>query len=332
MDINFTADLHCDLLSYLQEAPNASPMIGGRIGCTIPDLKAGHVKLQVMAIYTATEKHSTALALEQAHIYKNLMHDYQHVFSHFDIENSTLNFNSDNKINTIIAIENAAGICEEDDDLNKAFNNLNKLMSVCGKPLYLGLTHHGENRFGGGNNTQVGLKEDGKALINHLAENNIALDFSHTSDQLASDILNYLEKNNLHLPIIASHSNFRSVYHHNRNLPDDIAKEIIKRNGLIGINLLRAFLNPENANALYDHIKYGIQLGASHNLCFGADYFYCDSHPDQTRKPFFFPAHDSAAKYPEILNNIAALMNVNMAQQIGGDNLLHFIARNFSHK
>jgi microsomal dipeptidase-like Zn-dependent dipeptidase len=254
MEKLITTDLHCDLLSYLQEAPQANPMIGGRIGCTIPDLIAGHVKFQVMAIYTATGNFSTKLALEQAHLYKHLINKHGDVFNHFNIESSSLDFKHHDKINTIIAIENAAGICEEEEDLKQAFINLNKVISICGKPLYLGLTHHGENRFGGGNNTNVGLKDDGKALITYLAQQNIALDFSHTSDYLAYDILNFISKENFQIPLLASHSNFRAVYFHNRNLPDDIAKEIIKKNGIIGINLLRAFLNPENENALYEHI------------------------------------------------------------------------------
>jgi len=329
MEILITTDLHCDLLSYLQEAPQANPMIGGRIGCTIPDLIAGHVKFQVMAIYTATGNFSTKLALEQAHLYKHLINKHADVFNHFNIESSSLDFKHHDKINTIIAIENAAGICEEDEDLKQAFINLNKVISICGKPLYLGLTHHGENRFGGGNNTNVGLKDDGKSLITYLAQQNIALDFSHTSDYLAYDILNFISKENIQIPLLASHSNFRAVYFHNRNLPDDIAKEIIKKNGIIGINLLRAFLNPENENALYKHIHYGIQLGAEDNLCFGADYFYCDSHPDQSRKPFFFPNHDAASKYPQIINTIAKTISMPFAEKFSGSNLLHFIQTNF---
>jgi microsomal dipeptidase-like Zn-dependent dipeptidase len=324
-----TADLHCDLLSYLQEAPDANPMIKGGIGCTIPDLLAGQIKFQVMAIYTATGRFSTKLAREQAFLYKGLLNHHPHIFNHFDVESSSLDFKFQERINTIIAIENAACICSEDEDLKQAIVNLNNIISLCGKPLYLGLTHHGENRFGGGNNTSVGLKDDGKVLIAYLAQQSIALDFSHTSDYLAYDILNFISKENIKIPIIASHSNFRAIYFHNRNLPDDIAKEIIKENGIIGINLLRAFLNPENENALYDHILHGIELGGLNNLCLGADYFYCDSHPDQTRQPFFFSKHDAASKYPEIINTIANMTNNHVASQFSCNNLISFIENKF---
>ncbi len=323
------ADLHCDLLSYLQEAPQANPLIGGRIGCTIPDLLAGNIKFQVMAIYTATQKGSVSLAKEQAILFENLIKNYHQYFSFFNLQSNDLDDVSDSKIKIITAIENAACICEENESINAAFDNLNTLTSLCRKPLYLGLTHHGENRFGGGNSTNVGLKEDGKALIDYLAQLNIALDFSHTSDHLAYDIINYIAKKNIQIRIIASHSNFRSVYKHARNLPDDVAKEIINRNGLIGINFLRAFLNPDDANSLYDHIQYGIQLGATINLCFGADYFYCDSHPDQTRVPFFFEKHKNASKYPEILSNIEKIISAEAASNMAFRNIHQFISNNY---
>jgi len=325
-----SADLHCDLLSYLQEAPHANPMIGGRIGCTIPDLVAGNVKFQVMAIYTATQKGSVAKAKEQAILFENLIKHYHQYFSFFDLEKHQIIDTKDSKIKIITAIENAASICEQNDPINIVFKNLNSLISICGKPLYLSLTHHGENRFGGGNSTKIGLKKDGKALIDYLAQLNIALDFSHTSDHLAHDIINYMAINNIETPVIASHSNFRSVYNHPRNLPDDVAKEIIKRKGLIGINLLRAFLNPDDENSLYNHIQYGIQLGATNNLCFGADYFYCDSHPDQTRVPFFFEQHNNASKYSEILANIEQISSGKIALNIAFQNINQFIER--SHK
>jgi microsomal dipeptidase-like Zn-dependent dipeptidase len=325
MDKIICTDLHCDLLSYLQEAPQADPMIGGRIGCTIPDLMAGNVKFQVMAIYCATQKGSVNLALQQAFLFNDLINNYSRYFKKLENDIIEAELTSSTKINIITAIENASGICEEDEPIESSFNNLENIIKCCGKPFYLGLTHHGENRFGGGNATKDGLKEDGRQLINFLAEKKMALDFSHASDNLAADMLNYISKNNLKISILASHSNFRKVYHHLRNLPDEIAKEIIDRNGLIGINLLRAFLNPLNENALYEHIEYGLKLGASNNLALGADYFYCDSHPDQTRIPFFFANHDNASKYEQIIENISSKFGNEVALKFASHNTFRFL-------
>ena len=73
-----------------------------------------------------------------------------------------------------------------------------------------------------------------KVLIDYLSDKKIAIDLAHTSDQLAHDIFNYTAQRNYKIPILASHSNFRSVYPNNRNLPDELVKELIARKGLIG--------------------------------------------------------------------------------------------------
>jgi microsomal dipeptidase-like Zn-dependent dipeptidase len=318
-------DLHCDLLCYLQDAPNADPFNKEAIGCSLPSLKQGNVKLQVMAIYTATEKGSTELALQQSLYYKNLLTQYNNPLSlskNTDLSSAL----ASPKLNMLAAVENASGFCEEDEPLENGFKKLEQIISNTQGILYIGLTHHGENRFGGGNSTSAGLKEDGKALLNYLNGKKIAIDFSHTSDALANDILDHLSKFNLDIPVLASHSNFRKIFDHPRNLPDDIAKEIIKRKGVIGINFLRAFINNTNSEAIYDHILHGISLGPN-SICFGADYFYTDSHPDQSRKPFFFKEQENAACYPSLLKRLSEKVSPDLLEGISHKNAIDFIGR-----
>ena len=230
----------------------------------------------------------------------------------------------------IAAIENASGFCEEDEPLQDGFRKLEQIITNTGRILYIGLTHHGENRFGGGNATKVGLKDDGRALLDYISGRKIAIDFSHTSDPLAYDILEHISKYNLDIPIIASHSNYREIWDHPRNLPKDIALEIINKKGLIGINFLRAFLNTENPKAIYDHIFYGLDLGGAEAICFGADYFYTNNHPDQSRKPFYFKEHDNAACYPSILQELATMVSPEIVENIGHKNVTNFIRRLWS--
>ena len=59
-------DLHCDLLAHMLNMPTPDPFLQEGIGCSFPALAEGNVKLQVMAIFTATEKGSTALAIRQS--------------------------------------------------------------------------------------------------------------------------------------------------------------------------------------------------------------------------------------------------------------------------
>lgn len=320
-------DLHCDLLSYLLDAPHPDPLSTTGVGCNLTSLKEGNLKLQIMAIYTSTEKGSSAKALQQSLFFKDLLLKYPErleLFNQADQLGSILN---SPKINVLAAIENASGFCEEDEPLEDGFRKLETIIQNTERILYIGFTHHGENRFGGGNTSQAGLKDDGKALLQYLDGRKIAVDFSHTSDALAHDMLDYIVQHSLDIPIIASHSNYRPVFHHLRNLPDDIATEIIQRGGLIGVNFLRAFMNNDDADAIYDHIQHGLGLGGAKSICFGADYFYTDNHPDQTRRPFFHPAHENASCYPAIINGLSERFSPEVVRGIASGNVLDFIGK-----
>lgn len=53
--------------------------------------------------------------------------------------------------------------------------NLEKIIENTKGIFYIGITHHHENRFGGGNFAEAGLKEDGKILIDYLSDKKIAM-------------------------------------------------------------------------------------------------------------------------------------------------------------
>jgi microsomal dipeptidase-like Zn-dependent dipeptidase len=322
-------DMHCDLLSYLRNVPAANA-VGTEIGCALPYLEAGNVKLQVLAIYTATKKGTVASAYEQSKIFKALPEKFG---DHVVICNTLQNFSGvcgQSKTGIIASIENASGLCEEDEPVQNTFKNLEKIIENTGPLAYIGFTHHEENRFGGGNNSTAGLKDDGKKLLDYMSGKKIPVDFSHTSDALAYDILEHISKNNLEVPVIASHSNFRSVWKHARNLPNELVAEIVNRNGIIGMNFLRAFLHTDKYDALYDHILHGISIGTENAICLGADYFFTGTHPDQARIPFFVPELENAACYPAILEKISALSSEAFAEKISYKNVLEFYKRIWS--
>ena len=318
-------DLHCDLLSYLlREGADANN--SKDIGCSLPLLREGNVKLQVLAIYTAVGDDSVHLAQKQAEEFEKLMEknsELQNITDAVSL-NKILGTENDNT-GLVVSIENAAGLCLEDDDIKQTYKNLEKIIQKTEKVFYIGLTHHTENRFGGGNNSDAGLKEDGKRLLDHISDKKIAIDYSHTSDKLAEGILNYIEKQRLNIRILASHSNFRSVFFHKRNLTDEFAKEIMHRNGVIGINFLRAFLNDKKEDAIFDHIEYGLKLGAKDNLAMGADFFYTDDMPEKEKRiPFYYDLQKDASVYPMILEKLE-FMNEKEKEGIAYKNAARFI-------
>ena len=325
-------DLHCDLLAYLAENRESSPVDTDEIGCALPFLQEGNVKLQVLAIYSPVEVGSSKFAAKQGKIFGEILNNYDTYLSSVKDLDDLEGLTDGEKTGVVLAIENAAGFCEEADSLKDGFTKLDNIVENMGPILYITITHHTENRFGGGNfSNNVGLKADGKSLLDYLDNRKIAVDLSHTSDALAHDIFEYTLQKNLDIPLLASHSNFRSVWKHPRNLPDEMAKEIIKRQGLIGMNFVRAFVNDKHPEALTDHILCGLDLGAENSLCFGADFFYPGSHPDQSsRVPFFFEEHENATKYSVILEELKTQLSEKQLEGLAFRNALNFLKRIWS--
>lgn len=280
------ADLHCDLLCYLAGEAGRTAY-DACVRCSIPQLQQGPVKLQVMPIFTETCAHSTLRGNAQAERFKALPVNYPDVFGC--------------AIDTRLAIENGSSFAEEDEPLSLA---LARLSHFGGPPVYISFTWNTENRFGGGAHTKIGLKSDGKVLLDYLNQQKIAVDLSHASDELAYDILDYIDNRGLNIPIIASHSNFRAVTNVSRNLPDDLVREIMQRDGVIGFNFVRLFVGPESPLNFVRQLEHLLTLGGGKLLCFGADFFYHGDVSPQFRKTpeeYFFPDYGDASAYEKVL-------------------------------
>ncbi len=322
-------DLHCDLLVYLTDVPNANRDNIEEIGCALPALTEGNVKLQVMAIYSATAPGSTQYAALQRDMFEILAKDpTNNLRAVTTAEQLQQALQDKESIGMVAAVENASGFCEEDEPLEDGFKKLEKIITSCGRILYISMTHNDENRFGGGNFSDKGITRDGKMLLDYMHGRKIAIDLAHTSDALAHDILTHIDKERLDIPVIASHSNFRAIWDQKRNLPDEISQEVIKRNGLIGVNFLRSFLNTEDPEALLHHIMYGLEQGAKDAICFGADYFYFADHPDPARYPFYYKEHEQAgSSYNYILSKLQRELPKEQLEKLAYKNAQQFIAR-----
>lgn len=296
-------DLHCDLLLYLAHAPGANILATENIGVTLPYLQKGKVGHQVLAIFATTGPESVHLGELQLQAYQDLL---QNPAFFALTESQQLDQPLEGKIGVTLAIENASILALEEEPLEVAFRRLDNILAVGKRLFYITITHHAENRFGGGNYSTAGLKPDGEVLLDYMAEKDIPVDLSHTSDAMAYDIINYIDKKRYDLAVIASHSNFRILRDHPRNLPSELVVEIINRNGLIGANFLRLFLDGDQPASLLEHIRYGL-ANAPKCMAFGADFFYRLAIPDPERQPLFFPEYEDAGQYPKILQQLKDL-------------------------
>lgn len=325
------ADLHCDLLCYLARNKKHSAY-DPAVRCSIPQLRQGNVKIQVMAIFNETKPKSSESGLAQASVFKSLPMVYPNDFVILRSETDFAECQNNNKIGILAAIENAAGFAEEGDTWDEILHKFSSLQRKCGKFAYISLTWNMENRFGGGAGCDVGLKPDGMRLIELMAEKKIPLDISHASDRLAFDIFDYIDKKNHKIPVIASHSNMRQITNVPRNLPTELAKEIIYRKGLIGLNFIPNFVGKDPLVDFSKHLALLIEWGGISQASLGADFYHDDDLNPAFKVPGhlpFFPSFDSASAYPKLLHLYKTQLGV--SQQDLDDVAYHNIVNFFKN-
>ena len=134
----------------------------------------------------------------------------------------------------------------------------------------LTLAWYGENELGFGSKMGGALKPFGKEVLRALPQHGIIPDISHLSDEGVKEVFACYEG-----PVVASHSNVRSVTPHFRNLKNEQITAIIAQKGIIGINFYTPFLTQNEIGTLddvYRHIDAFLSLGAEDTLCFGTDF------------------------------------------------------------
>lgn len=320
-------DLHCDLLFYLEGHQQRTPYdLEAR--CAIPQLRQGHVKVQTLAVFTETNSRSVQRGLKQIRIYQDLPLRYPKDFIHYSLQ-----WNLQSPFIAIsMAIENASGFCEESEPLHEGMKRLDHIIKNIAKPLYISLTWNTENRFGGGALTRVGLKEDGKYLLEELHQKQIAVDLSHASDVLAYGIIDYIEGHRLDIPVMASHSNARAIVSVPRNLPNEIAREIFRRGGVVGLNLYHQVVG-ESEDFLPKHIAHWLEQGGEHHIALGADFFYEADLPSALRhgKEVFFRNYQDASCYERLLSFLQKelRLDVSSLEKLAYKNALEFIRKLF---
>lgn len=131
----------------------------------------------------------------------------------------------------------------------------------------LTLTWNGENQIAGGADTDVGLKEFGKCVIEELNRFNIMTDLSHLNKKSFYDALELATR-----PII-THSCLEHINPHRRNIDDNQLKALIQKEGVFGLCFYPAFLGQGNVfENLYKNIFHILDLGYENYLCIGSDF------------------------------------------------------------
>lgn len=108
----------------------------------------------------------------------------------------------------------------------------------------IGLAWWKPSRYAGGNGSPgVGLTALGREMVGAMDALGLIHDVSHLSDRSLRELLDLTDR-----PVMASHSNCRSLVDptgaNERHLTDDAIREIGRRGGVVGVNLVSNFLDP----------------------------------------------------------------------------------------
>lgn len=113
------------------------------------------------------------------------------------------------------------------------------------------------------------LKEFGKAVVREMNRVGMTVDVSHLSEAGFWSAIEVSEK-----PIVATHSDSKTVREHHRNLTDEQFKAIVDCGGLVGINYGPGFLAEGDKapfSSIIKHIEHFMSLGGENTVCLGGD-------------------------------------------------------------
>lgn len=139
------------------------------------------------------------------------------------------------------------------------------------------LSWNEQNPLTGSCVTGGGLTQQGREFVKEAQRLGMVVDVSHISDEAFWNIMDITCK-----PIIASHSNSRSIWNHPRNLTDEMYLAICKTGGTTGINLYSDFLgNNPTIDTVCDHILHFLDIaGSDKHISLGSDFDGIDAMPE----------------------------------------------------
>jgi len=135
----------------------------------------------------------------------------------------------------------------------------------------MGLQHFFDNELGGSmhGRSKTGLTEFGRQAVLEMERRNIMIDVAHSSRQTVRDVLATVKA-----PIFISHGGTVSGCPKtaNRNLPDDILKQIAARGGILAIGYFQGAICDISPEGIAKEIIHAVNLLGEDAVALGSDY------------------------------------------------------------
>ena len=223
-------DAHDDLLALVVRRPRTEQAAYFR-SRWLPQLRDGGVALQVLPVYTVREDlHEVFCMIESAHRVAEANADAVSIcLTRNDIDVAL----DQGKIALVISIEGCGAFGSELALLELAFRLGVRMVSF---------THMGRTALADGGEDATGsrLTRAGIEALALLEDLGALMDVSHLSASGVDDVLERARR-----PVIASHSSAYALKQHHRNLTDERLRAIAAAGGVIGVNFMAGFIDPQ---------------------------------------------------------------------------------------
>ena len=263
-------DGHIDTLLTLKRQERTFSQRSNKGHCDLHRMREGSVSAALFAIFPGMTKKNIINGLDSW--FQLVNNPENHLYHIKRIEDFKKAENS-NKIGAVLHFEGAGGI-----DKEFALLRLSYQLGLRS----MGLSWSNVNKFATGalfdqEQEDRGLTEKGKDLLITAQKMGITIDVSHLNDPSFWDAIEITSK-----PLIATHSNCRSICSHQRNLTDKQIIAIHEKHGTIGLNLAIVFLSEEHKkmrtavelplDVLKSHIDHIVNLTDINTVAIGTDF------------------------------------------------------------
>ena len=207
--------------------------------------KKGGLNCPFMAIYTPSEKsenESYTFANSLIDLVNNVIKSNKEFDYAFTPKDVIKNFKK-NKISLPMGMENGSPIGKDINRIKYFFDRGIR---------YMTLTHAADNQVCDSSydsrNTWNGLSDFGRKVVREMNKIGMMIDVSHCTDKTFYDILKITNK-----PLVATHSSPRKFTpNFERNMSDNMIKDLANNNGLIMLNFGSGFISEQSNKSLGD--------------------------------------------------------------------------------
>ncbi|TVY10580.1 dipeptidase [Paenibacillus cremeus] len=257
-------DGHCDVLYKMFENPSINYFDpSAALDASYAKMMKSGVKIQFFAIYLP--ERITAPKFDHYLEYINIF--YQKIVRDGVVQviknrDDLASVMSSNKLGAILTLEGTDAL-----EANPLYTRTLYHLGV----RFIGVTWNYGNWAADGilEPRQGGFSRRGKSFIKDCGDLGILLDASHLSVASFWDLAAASTKS-----FVATHSNVKSLCPHPRNLDDDQIRELLRRDGRIGITFVPHFVHPSapTIDALIGHVDHICSMGGERHIVFGSDF------------------------------------------------------------